>query len=211
MWLHWAKVPGAGGDIRLKVVAHVGLLAPLQLTHVRCVLLAGIIEFAALAQHLEVHRQRRCLHVHQLVVGDGGLEKMGYSRAGPRPRPRPASTSPSHSPAPGPNSSVSVVLRPKPHPLYNTHLLLSSAQTLYPLSTLDKGPPKALCLLPQSTKPHPSNSKELTPSSCTLPKAHLCSFKLCSLHSLPCLGLQSQDTLPWPPYPCWDPAASYSL
>lgn len=134
MWLHRAKVPGAGGDIRLKVVAHVGLLAPLQLTHVRCVLLARVIEFAALAQHLEVHRQRRCLHVHQLVVGDGGLEKMGYSRAGPRPQPRPASTSPSHSPAPGPNSSASIVLHTKPHPLYNTHqtLLLSSAQTLYP-------------------------------------------------------------------------------
>lgn len=73
MWLHGAKVPGVAGDIRLEVVAHVGLLASLQLTHVRCVLLARVIEFAALTQHLEVHGQRRRLHVHQLVVGDGGL------------------------------------------------------------------------------------------------------------------------------------------
>lgn len=68
----WA-VPGIGGDMRLKVVAHIGLLASLQLTHVRRILLARVVEFTALAEHLKVHWQGSCLHVHQLVIGDGGL------------------------------------------------------------------------------------------------------------------------------------------
>lgn len=56
-----------------KVILHIGLLFALQLAHVRGVLVAGVVQFAALAQHLEVHRQRCRLRVHHLVVGDGDL------------------------------------------------------------------------------------------------------------------------------------------
>lgn len=72
-----ATIPGAGRDVGLEVVVHVGLLAALQLAHVGRVLLAGVVQLAALAQHLEVHGQGRRLHVHHLVVGDGGLWAAG--------------------------------------------------------------------------------------------------------------------------------------
>lgn len=37
------------------------------------VLLARVVQLAALTQRLVVDRQRHCLHVHELVVGDGHL------------------------------------------------------------------------------------------------------------------------------------------
>lgn len=89
--------------MRLKVVAHIGLLASLQLTHVRCILLARVVQLTALAEHLKVHGQRSCLHVHQLVIGDGGLAGGGgdvTSEAVARPVATPISTSPSHSSTP---------------------------------------------------------------------------------------------------------------
>ena len=70
-------VPGVCGDVGLEVIVHIRLLVALQLAHVGGILLARVIQLAALAQHLEVHRQRGCLHVHHLVVGDGGLQTVG--------------------------------------------------------------------------------------------------------------------------------------
>lgn len=49
------------------------LLGQLQVSHVGCVLLARVIQLAALAQRLVVDRQPHGLYVHELVVGDGGL------------------------------------------------------------------------------------------------------------------------------------------
>lgn len=63
--------------MRLKVVAHIGLLASLQLTHMRCILLARVVELTAFTEHLKVHGQGSCLHVHQLVIGDGRLQGCG--------------------------------------------------------------------------------------------------------------------------------------
>lgn len=48
-------------------------LAHLQLFDVGGVLLSRIVQLTALTQSLVVHRQPHCLHVHNLVVGNGGL------------------------------------------------------------------------------------------------------------------------------------------
>lgn len=66
-------IPGIGGDMGLKVVVHIRLLVALQLAHMGSVLLAWVVQLAALTEHLEVHRQWGRLHVHHLVVGDGCL------------------------------------------------------------------------------------------------------------------------------------------
>lgn len=122
--LHPAEVPGAGRDMRLKLVAHIRLLASLQLAHVRCILLARVIQFAALAEHLEVHWQWSCLHVHQLVIGDGGLQGTRQIRGGATPLATPTSASPSHSPVPSPNGKI---LCSVPKPLDSTHQTLRRA------------------------------------------------------------------------------------
>lgn len=45
----------------------------LQVAHVSGVLLAGVVQLAALTQSLVVHGQGYGLHVHELVVADGRL------------------------------------------------------------------------------------------------------------------------------------------
>lgn len=50
-----------------------GLLRELQVPDVGGVLLARVVQLAALAQSLVVDGQGYGLHVHELVVGDGGL------------------------------------------------------------------------------------------------------------------------------------------
>lgn len=61
----------------LEVVVHIGLLTTLQLAHVGSVLLAWVVQLAALIEHVEVHGQGGRLHVHHLVIGDGGLRTGG--------------------------------------------------------------------------------------------------------------------------------------
>lgn len=53
-----------------------GYFAHLKVFDVRGVLLSRVVQFTALTQRLIVHRQRYRLHVHDLVVGDGGLERV---------------------------------------------------------------------------------------------------------------------------------------
>lgn len=67
-------LPGVVGHVGLEVVLDVGLVTALQLPDVGRVLLAWVVQLAALTQSLEIHGQRRCLHVHGLVEGDGGLK-----------------------------------------------------------------------------------------------------------------------------------------
>lgn len=49
------------------------LLGQLQVSHVRGVLLARVVQLAALTQSLVVDRQSYSLHVHELVVRDSRL------------------------------------------------------------------------------------------------------------------------------------------
>ena len=64
---------GAGRGVGLKGVLGDGLLRQLEVPHAGGVLLAQVVQLAALTQGLVVDGQRHRLHVHDLVVGDGGL------------------------------------------------------------------------------------------------------------------------------------------
>jgi len=54
--------------VGLEVVVHIRLLAALQLAHMGSVLLAWVVQLAALIQHVEVHGQWGRLRVHHLVI-----------------------------------------------------------------------------------------------------------------------------------------------
>lgn len=64
---------GTGGAVALKSVENVLLLGQLQVSHVGGVLLARVVQLAALTQSLVVDRQNHSLHVHELVVRDSRL------------------------------------------------------------------------------------------------------------------------------------------
>lgn len=53
---------------------NIGLLRQLQVSDVGGVLPAWVVQLTALTQCLVVDGQGYCLHVHELVVGNGGLE-----------------------------------------------------------------------------------------------------------------------------------------
>ncbi len=65
-----------GGGVGLELVMRLGLFTHLKVFDVRGVLVSRVVQFTALTQRLIVHRQRYRLHVHDLVVGDGGLERV---------------------------------------------------------------------------------------------------------------------------------------
>lgn len=64
-----------GGRIGLKLIMRLRFFTHLKVFDVCGVLLSGVVQFTALTERLIVHWQRYRLHVHDLVVGDGGLEK----------------------------------------------------------------------------------------------------------------------------------------
>ncbi len=68
-----------GGRVGLELVMRLGHFAHLKVFDVRGVLLSRVVQFTALTQRLIVHRQRYRLHVHDLVIGDGGLERVSHS------------------------------------------------------------------------------------------------------------------------------------
>lgn len=59
--------------MRLRLFSH------LEVFDVCGVLLSRVVQFTALTQRLVMHRQRYRLHVHDLVVGDGGLERVSHT------------------------------------------------------------------------------------------------------------------------------------
>lgn len=67
----------AGGTVGLEGVMDLWLLAHLELFDVSGILLSWIVQLTALTQRLVVHGQSHCLHVHDLVVGNSGLEGKG--------------------------------------------------------------------------------------------------------------------------------------
>lgn len=64
----------AGGTVGLEGVMDLRFLAHLQLFDMGGVLLSWIVQLTALTQCLVVHRQPHCLHVHDLIVGNSGLD-----------------------------------------------------------------------------------------------------------------------------------------
>lgn len=64
---------GTGGTVALESVENILLLGQLQVSYVGGVLLARVVQLAALTQSLVVDRQSYSLHVHELVVRDSRL------------------------------------------------------------------------------------------------------------------------------------------
>lgn len=74
-----------GGRVGLKLIMRLRFFAHLKVFDVGAVLLSRVVLLTALAQCLVVDRQRDRLHVHDLVVGDGGLERVFFQRSQLKP------------------------------------------------------------------------------------------------------------------------------